>query len=170
VDWIPYLDEDGEPYPEMVGDVDVDGYKVTQDFYAAFLSLLPIEDLIEYYKMPWASPTPAEIFQEVLEELDWMKQDFIVQMQIANRTQSKPSHYELHGKKISEPVLNPWQNATERIGLDKLLAPPSPTARRNTAQADHRNTALAVIRKYSTLYATIKEEQLRWRRPVSSAD
>lgn len=168
VDWIPYLDEDGEPDPDKQGDVCVLGYLVTQEFYDAFLRLLPIDDLIEYGKKPWVHPTPAEIFQEVLEELDWTKPQFIEQMQIVNGTQSKPGHYELHGERISDPIFTPWQNATERIGLDKLLLPPLPNARRNTAQAGHRNTALEVIRKHSRKYAALEEKQLKWRRPQSS--
>ena len=83
VNWIPYLDEDGEPYPGMVGDVEVHGYGVTQDFYNAFLRLLPIEDLIEYYKMPWVKPTPERIIHEVLEEIPWKKLQLIWLIQIA---------------------------------------------------------------------------------------
>ncbi len=165
VNWIPYLDEDGEPYPEMVGDVEVHGYGVTQDFYDAFLRLLPIEDFIEHYKMPWVKPTPEDIIHEVLEEIPWKKLQLIEQMQIVNGTQYVPKPVLIDGKRTNETILVIPQDAKERHQLNNLLTVPSPGARRNTAQEDTRKTLVQVIRKYSIKYATITEEQLLWRRP-----
>lgn len=165
VNWIPYLDEDGEPYPDKQGDVNVHGYGVTQDFYEAFLRLLPVEEYSDYLKKPWAHPTPAELFELVLKDLGWTQPQFIEHMQIENGTQYRLRHYEFKGKKSSEQLFVPYQNSTERIGLETLLSEPPPKARRNQAQADHRRNVLEVIHKYSKKYATLEEEQLKWRRP-----
>ena len=165
VAWIPYLDDNGEPLPEKTGEMDVHGYPVTEAFHSAFLRLLPIETYVTYAKQSWDHPTPAEIVEEVLAELSWLKLKLVEQMQIENGTQYVPDIFVHKGEKNVSRRLVPPQNAKERHGLDQLLTPPLPNARRNTAQADHRTTLLKVIRKHSKRYAELQEKQLRWRRP-----
>ena len=165
VNWIPYLDDQGDPLPEKKGDVDVPGYGVARDLYAAFLRLLPIEAYVEYAKEPWVHPTPDEIVTEVLDELGWKKMQLVEQMQVENSTQYTVKTVHNSGVKTTGPSLVLPQDAKERHGLDQLLTPPFPNTRRNVAQADHRTTLLKVIRKHSTKYATLGEHELRWRRP-----
>lgn len=158
VDWIPYLDGAGDPLPEKLGDDVVVGfYGFTQEFYDAYCSLLPIEDVISDAKKTWVHPTPAELVQEVLEELTWGKIQLIEQMQIVNGTQ--------HTLQASEQVFVIPQDSKERHQLNTLLKPPGPNARRNTAQDDARKTVAQVIRNHSAKYASLADKQLVWRRP-----
>ena len=165
VNWIPYLDDQGDPFPEKKGDVDIRGYAVSQELYEAFLRLLPVETYIEYAKGPWVQPTPEEIVTEVLDELGWKKMKLVEQMQVENNTQYTRKTVINSGVKTTSPLFVLPQDAKERHGLDQLLTPPFPNARRNAAQEDHRGTLLQVIRKHSTKYATLEEHELRWRRP-----
>lgn len=157
VDWIPYLDEEGEPDPNRTGNIAVHGYGVTQEFHDAFLGLLPIKDYIEYAKQPWAHPTPPEIITEVQQELGWGDQEFIEAMQEVNGTQSTR-----RGGKQEDVD---WRDSKERFGLKKLRQPPPLNARPNKAQVEHRKTALGVIRRYSNKYADVTLDRLNWQRP-----
>jgi hypothetical protein len=165
VNWIPYLDDDGEPFPDKEGDVDAHGYAVTRDFYAAFLRLLSIDTYVEFANKPWVHPTPKEIVDEVLAELGWKKMQLIETMQVENSTQYTTQTVLNSGVKTIRRILVLPQDAKERHGLDQLLKPPFPNTRRNVAQADHRTTLLKVIRKHSKKYAALEEHELRWRRP-----
>jgi hypothetical protein len=165
VNWIPYLDDQGDPFPEKKGDVDAHGYGATGDFYDAFLRLLHIETYVEYAKEPWVHPTPKEIVNEVLAELGWNKMQLVEQMQVENGTQYTRRTVINSGVKTTSPLFVLPQDAKERHGLDQLLTPPFPNARRNFAQADHRTTLLKVIRNHSKKYAALEEHELRWRRP-----
>jgi hypothetical protein len=165
VNWIPYLDDQGDPFPEKKGDVDIRGYAVSQELYEAFLRLLPVETYIEYAKGPWVQPTPEEIVTEVLDELGWKKMKLVEQMQVENNTQYVADIFEHKGETISDRMVVIPQDAKERHGLDQLLTEPLPNPRRNVAQAGYRSTLLKVIRKHSTQYAALQDDQLRWRRP-----
>ena len=165
VNWIPHLDDQGDPFPEKQGNVDLRGYSVTREFYAAFLRLLPIETYVEYAKGPWVHPTPNEIVAEVLDELGWQKMQLVEQMQVENNTQYVADIFEHKGETISDRMVVIPQDAKERHGLDQLLTEPLPNPRRNVAQAGYRSTLLKVIRKHSTQYAALQDDQLRWRRP-----
>jgi hypothetical protein len=157
VNWIPYLDEDGEPYPEKTGNVDIHGYGITQEFYDAFLRLLPSEDYIEYAKQPWAHPTPEEIVTEVQQELGWGDQELIEAMQEVNGTKSTWRRGE------QEDV--DWRDSKERFGLKKLRQPPPFNARPNKAQVEHRKTTLQVIHRHSKKYANLTLDRFNWQRP-----
>ena len=165
VNWIPYLDDDGDPLPESIGDMDVHGYGVTADFYAAFLRLLDIDTYVEYAKGPWVHPTPEDIIKKVLEELGWKKMKLVEQMQVENNTQYIVKTVLNSGVKTTSQILVLPQDSKERYGLDRLLSPPLPNSRRNAAQDDHRATLLKVIRNHSKKYAALENDQLRWRRP-----
>lgn len=165
VGWIPYLDDNGDPLPEKTGGKDIHGYAFTEAFYAAFLQLLPIDSYIEDAKQTWVHPTPAEIVQEVLDELPWRKLRLIEQMQIESGTQYTLKRAIIDGRKTPTRILVLPQDSKERYGLDQIIQRPTRTRRRNTAQADYRNTLLKVIRKNSKKYAALEEEQLRWRHP-----
>lgn len=157
VNWIPYLDEEGEPYPERTGNIDIHGYGVTQEVYGAFLGLLPIEDYVEYAKQPWAHLTPPEIITEVKREIDWGDQEFIEAMQEVNGTKST-----WRGGKQEDID---WRDSKERFGLNKLRQKPPLNARSNKAQIEHRKTALEVIRRHSKKYADLTEDRFKWQRP-----
>jgi hypothetical protein len=165
VNWIPYLDDQGDPLPDKKGDVDVRGYGVARDLYAAFRRLLPIERYVEYVKRPWVHPTPEEIVNEVLDELDWKKMKLIEQMQVENNTQYTRKTVINSGVKTTSEILVLPQDSKERHGLDQLLTQPLPNARRNAAQEEHRGTLLKVIRKHSKKYDALEEHELHWRRP-----
>jgi hypothetical protein len=157
VNWIPYLDEEGEPHPDRIGNVGVHGYGVTQALYGAFIGLLPIEDYVEYAKQPWVHPTPPEIITEVQQELGWGDQEFIEAMQEVNGTESTWKS----GKQ--EDV--DWRDSKERFGLKKLRQPPPLNARPNKAQVEHRKTALEVVRRNSKKYAGLTLDRFNWQRP-----
>jgi len=157
VDWIPYLDEDGEPYTDKRGDVDVHGYRVRQDFYDAFLRLLPVEEYSEYLKKPWESQNPAEIVEAVQKELTWGERQLVEAMQAVNGT--------AWSKKHGQFEFVDWQDSKEYKGLRKLRKPPLPHERVHEAQEDHRKTLYEVIRTNSKDYADITIEWLKWRRP-----
>jgi hypothetical protein len=157
VNWIPYLDEKGDPYPEKTGDAQIHGHAIKQNLYDAFLRLLPIEDYIEYAKQPWAHPTPEQIITEVQQERGWGDQEFIEAMQETNGTKSTWKR----GKQ--EDV--DWRDSKERFGLKKLRQPPPLNARPNKAQVEHRKTALEVIRRHSKKYADLPIDRFNWQRP-----
>jgi hypothetical protein len=150
VNWIPYLNEAGEPYTGRTGNMGIHGYGVTQELYGAFLGLLPIEDYSEFAKQPWAHPTPEEIIIEVQHEIGWAMRD-------VNGTKST-----WRGGKQEDVD---WRDSKERFGLKKLRQPPPLNARPNKAQVEHRTTALEVIRSHSRRYADLTIDRFNWQRP-----
>ncbi len=164
VGWVPYLDENGDPYPEMLGDLEFDFYSVKPEFYESFKRLLPIDEYVNYVNSRWKEPTPAQQFQEVLDDLSWNKMTFVEHMQKANGTQYRREHRTESGKKVSNDVLIIPQDSKEYKGLSRLLTPPLPGARSNFSQSDHRKTVLHVIRQHSKKFATLEEATLIWHR------
>lgn len=164
VDWIPYLNEHGDPHPEKIGQVNANGYWVTNDLFSAFLHLLPIDTYIEDAKTPWLHPTPADIVEEVLQERGWTRMQFIQVMQIENGAECVEETIFDGSEKTTMciPMISP-QDSNERYGLDRLLTPPLPNARRTKALAEYRSLLLRVIRKNSEKHATLEEHLLSWR-------
>jgi len=155
VDWIPHLADNGDPYTDSVGDLDVHGHCVTQAFYDAFLRLLPIDNYIEFIKQPWAT-SPKLIIAEVQQELGWGDPEFIEAMQVINGTQ-----WTMRGGKKD---LIDWRDSKERYGLKRLRQEPDLNSRFRRAQTDHRRTAWLVVVKHSRKYATLPFEAFNWRK------
>ena len=155
VDWIPYLDDNGDPYCDKVGELEVGGYDLKREYYEAFLRLLPIEKYVEFIKQSWAT-SPKEIIDEVQRELGWGDPEFVEAMQIENDCQWT--------NKDGETVPVEWRDSKERYGLKKLRQQPAPNSRPRKAQTDHRRTAWRVIVKHSRRYAELPFEKFDWRK------
>lgn len=70
VDWIPYLDDNDDPLPDKVGDIEVSGWPVSKEIWDGFMRLLPVENFedfinvrFELKKRDWKHPTPKERIQ-----------------------------------------------------------------------------------------------------------
>ncbi|HEY3443593.1 MAG TPA: hypothetical protein VGK29_22740 [Paludibaculum sp.] len=159
VGWLPYLDENGDPRTDSLGELDVAGYGVRREYYDAFLSLLPIESYAEFIRLPWAT-TPEEIIADVQVELGWGDPEFIEAMQEVNNSRSTMKNGE------QEDI--DWRDSKERYGLKGVRTPPGPNSRPRKAQTDHRETAWKVIVKHSKKYATLPFEKFNWMKAGSS--
>ncbi len=70
VDWIRYLDENGDPLPDRVGDVEKSGYLVSQELWDEFMTLVPVDDFEDFVtvrsgstELKWKHPTPKELIE-----------------------------------------------------------------------------------------------------------